>query len=143
MIIKESDSHKTAFSSHHGLYQFTRMPFGFRNSLASFQRAIDIILSSVHFKSVIVHLDDVIVFKAGSTNTSTTWKQYSRSCKTPAWKELFLAPKTIDAVQKMSPQTKIQLRSFLGLCNVYLLFVKHFASIAALLNDRLKKSEND
>lgn len=62
MMIKESDRHKTAFSSHHGLYQFTRMTFGLRNTPESFQRAIDIIVSSVRFKSVVMYLDEIIVF---------------------------------------------------------------------------------
>lgn len=58
--------------------------------------------------------------------------------------ELFVAPKTIDAVQKMSPpQTKTQLRSFLGLCNVYRRFTKDFASIEEPLNKQLKKYENE
>ncbi len=37
------------------------------------------------------------------------------------------------------PKTQTQVRSFLGLCNVYRRFVKGFAKVAAPLNDLLKK----
>ena len=39
------------------------------------------------------------------------------------------------------PQTQTQLRSFLGLCNVYRRFVPHYAKIAHPLNQLLKKGQ--
>jgi len=36
---------KTAFVCHEGAYEYERMPFGLTNALATFQRALDIILS--------------------------------------------------------------------------------------------------
>lgn len=62
MLIKEYDRHKTPVFSHHGLYQFKRMPFSLRISSALLQRAIATILSSVRLKAVRVYLDEVIVF---------------------------------------------------------------------------------
>ena len=38
------------------------MPFGLRNALAKFQRALDIILSGVRWKMCLVYLNDVILF---------------------------------------------------------------------------------
>ena len=38
------------------------MPFGLRNAPATFQRALDIILSGVRWQSCLIYLDDVIVF---------------------------------------------------------------------------------
>jgi hypothetical protein len=40
------------------------------------------------------------------------------------------------------PSTQTELRSFLGLCNVYRRFVKGFAKIAALLNSLLRKCDS-
>ena len=45
-----------------GLFRYLRMPFGLRNALALFQRALDITLCSVRWQTCIIYLDDVIVF---------------------------------------------------------------------------------
>ena len=60
--IAKGDQEKTTFTCHAGSYRFLRMPFGLRNAPATFQRAMDIILSGVRWKSCIVYLDDVIIF---------------------------------------------------------------------------------
>lgn len=61
-MIKEYYRHKTALLSNKVPHQFARMPFGLSNAAISFQRAIGIILSSVQFKPVMVHLEEFIVF---------------------------------------------------------------------------------
>jgi len=38
------------------------MPFGLKNAPATFQRALDIILSGVKWQSCLVYLDDVIIY---------------------------------------------------------------------------------
>jgi Reverse transcriptase (RNA-dependent DNA polymerase) len=58
------DMDKTAFTSHHGLYRFTRLPFGLRNAPGFFQRTVDIILAGVKLKTCLVYLDDIIVFSS-------------------------------------------------------------------------------
>jgi Reverse transcriptase (RNA-dependent DNA polymerase) len=45
--VNETDSEKMAFTCHKGLYQFKRMPFGLMTAPATFQGAIDVVLSSV------------------------------------------------------------------------------------------------
>ena len=47
---------------HKGAYQYKRMPFGLTNASATFQRALDIILSAVKWQSYLIYLDDVIVY---------------------------------------------------------------------------------
>jgi Reverse transcriptase (RNA-dependent DNA polymerase) len=56
------DRDKTTFTSNYGLYQFRRLPFGLRNAPATFQRAIDVILSGVKWTTCLVYLDDVIIY---------------------------------------------------------------------------------
>jgi Reverse transcriptase (RNA-dependent DNA polymerase) len=60
--VSQEDRDKTTFSCHVGMYRFLRMPFGLLNAPATFQRAMDIILSEVRWESVIVYLDDIIIF---------------------------------------------------------------------------------
>ncbi len=55
---------------------------------------------------------------------------------------LALAEKNTRALQEAKhPQNQTELRSFLGLCNVYRRFVPRFASLAAPLNELLKKHQ--
>jgi Reverse transcriptase (RNA-dependent DNA polymerase) len=60
--VNEDDREKTAFTCHQGLYQFKRMRFGLMTAPATFQRAIDVILSSVSFQCALTYLDDFVVY---------------------------------------------------------------------------------
>ena len=56
------DRHKTAFSTPFGLFEFRRMPFGLCNSPASFQRLMQQIFSDTVFQTLLVYLDDIVVY---------------------------------------------------------------------------------
>ncbi|XP_069800966.1 uncharacterized protein [Dendropsophus ebraccatus] len=56
------DREKTAFTTPMGLYEFTSMPFGLCNAPATFQRLMERCLGHVNFQSVLLYLDDVIVY---------------------------------------------------------------------------------
>ena len=60
--VAPSDREKTAFVCHAGLYQYMRMPLGLTNAPATFQRTLDIVLSSFKWRSCLVYLDDVVLF---------------------------------------------------------------------------------
>ena len=165
MPIPWSDRDKTAFSSHSGLYRFSRMPFGLTNSPATFQRAMDILLSPFRWKWRLLYLDDIIIF-------SKSWQEHIvhvdeilsvlekagvklklRKCECFVEKIKYLghvvrpgllevdAARTAALEQVRYPQTQTQLRSFLGLCNVHRRFVPHYAKIAHPLNQLLKKGQ--
>ena len=60
--IAPEDRDKTTFTTHLGTFRHLRMPFGLRNAPATFQRALDIILSGVRWQTCLIYLDDVIIF---------------------------------------------------------------------------------
>ena len=59
--VAEEDKHLTAFTCHTGAWQCVRLPFGLCNAPATFQRAMDMILAGVKWKTCLVYLDDVVV----------------------------------------------------------------------------------
>ncbi|CDF38259.1 unnamed protein product [Chondrus crispus] len=90
------------------------MPFGLKGAPATFQRALDIILSGVRWQICLVYLDDASV-----------------------------ADTAADAFKTFTfPRTLTQVRSFLGACNVYRRFVKGFAKIARPLTDMTRKDSD-
>jgi len=54
--ISVKDKEKTAFRTHHSLFQFLRIPFGFRNGLAIFQWVMQNILSSFVWIFTLVYI---------------------------------------------------------------------------------------
>lgn len=63
--IKETDRPKTAFVTHRGLYEFTRMPFGVCNGPSTFQRLMAIVLKGLLGDRCLCYLDDIILFSDG------------------------------------------------------------------------------
>ena len=52
----------TAFHFEGQTYQFTRVPFGFRNSLASFIRVLQLVIGSDSAGCVLKYVEDIIVY---------------------------------------------------------------------------------
>ncbi|KAK7933216.1 hypothetical protein WMY93_004112 [Mugilogobius chulae] len=59
-----SDREKTAFTTPLGLYEFERMPFGLCNAPATFQRLMQQCLNGQIAESLLVYLDDIIIYSA-------------------------------------------------------------------------------
>jgi len=62
----KEDQEKTAFTTHCGIYHWFSMPLGLTNAPATFQRALDIILSGLKWQICLVYLHDVIIFSANA-----------------------------------------------------------------------------
>lgn len=57
-----ADSHKTAFTTPFGHYEFKRMPFGLKKAPATFQRLMDLVLTGLQGEELFVYMDDIVVY---------------------------------------------------------------------------------
>lgn len=161
--MRKEDQKKTALTSHYGIFEWTTMPFGLTNAPATFQRALNIILSGLKWQICLVYLDDVIIFsssaeqhikdvdqvlkrlrEAGVTLNLEKCKWFTLEVEylghtiTPG--ELHVLNKNTGALRVANfPTTKTQMNSFLGMCNVYRRFVQDFTKRARRLNALTKK----
>ena len=161
--IAKDDQDKTTFTCHSGSFKWRRLPFGLRNAPATFQRAMDIILSGVRWKFCLVYLDDIIVFSATRedhlSHLRSIFKLLREAGATLRLKKceffktqvrylghmilpgkLKILQKNLDAIERAKPpKTKTQVRSFLGMCNMYRRFIAAYARIAHPLFQKTKK----
>ena len=160
--VREEDRSKTTFMTPFGLYQFTRMPFGFQGAPATFQRMVDRLLNrlSEFAKS---YIDDIIIF-------SNSWEEHCEHLKTVLGRieEAGLTAKPRKCQLGMSeclylghiigsgkvkpekakiqaildfqvPVTKKDVRSFFGISGYYRRFIQDYSTIAAPLTDLTQK----
>jgi len=57
--LSEKSKEKSAFITQDGLYEFNVMPFGLHNAPATFQRAMHEIFRGLHWKFILIYLDDI------------------------------------------------------------------------------------
>jgi len=145
---------KTTFVCHEGAYRYIRLPFGLSTAPATFQRAIDMILGGLKWKSCLVYLDDIIFFSQSAGEHVEHLREVftalrgagvslkAKKCHLFQKEVEYLGPivgqgelkvqdKNIRGLNEASPpRCKKDLRSFLGMCNVYRRFVKDNAQVA-------------
>ena len=59
--LREKDRHKSAFTTHLGLYEFLRLPFGLKTSGNAFQRILNTVFAKYHYQWLIIYVDDLIL----------------------------------------------------------------------------------
>ena len=163
--LSEEEKDKTTFTSDMGLYRFLRIPFGLKNAPATFQRAVNIILSRVKWQYALVYIDDVIIYsnsiekhfehvhhvlsllrQAGITLRLQKYNFFTESVDylghTIHPGRLQVARNNLKALREpKAPTNQTEIRSFLGMCNVYRRFIPNFARIANPLNRKLHNGQ--
>lgn len=164
--VNSADREKTAFTSPLGLFQFKTMPFGLSGAPATFQRLMDQVLRGTESYAG-VYLDDIIVYgdtwKEHLENIRKVLRKIQKAELTIKLKKcnfgmaectylghriggggVLPVESKVKAIQEMPiPQTKKQVRSFLGMIGYYRRFIPHFATKAEQLTNLTKKGESE
>ncbi len=162
--VAPEDQEKTAFVTPDGLWEFLRLPFGVSRGPATFQRAIEIVLSGLTYDTCLCYFDDIIIPSNSIQQQCerlnavlSRFRQHNlrvkaSKCQFGAAKVLFLGhivsgqgvhtdPKKIQAVSDLKEPINVeQVRSFLGLAGYYRRFIPNFAAVSAPLVHLTKKS---
>lgn len=80
VLVAELDRLKTTFRTKWGTFAYKRMPFGLVNAGATFQRAMDMAFHGIIGHSIVVYLDDVIVFSRKQLDRIRHLKKIFEQC---------------------------------------------------------------
>lgn len=158
ILVRAEDRPKTAFVTPFGHYQNARCPMGLSNSPATFQRFMEHVFSYQIFVTLLVYLDDLLVF-AQSVDEHLDRLEGMLKLLREHWLKLkpskchilepqvrYLGfvisqegiktdPEKIRAVQEWpTPCTVKEVRRFVAFCSFYRRFVENFARVAAPLH---------
>lgn len=158
------DIAKTAFSTPFSHYEFTRIPFGLKNSPNTFQRLMNTVLSGLQGLQCFVYLDDIVIYASSISEHSIKLKAvFDRlknnnlllqldKCEFMRQEVVYLGhvisekgvspnPEKTKAISTYpTPKNVKQIKQFLGLVGYYRRFIKDFSKIAKPLTSLLKKN---
>ena len=160
--LEEKDREKTAFSIPHGKFEFNVMTFGLKNAGATYQRMMDITLSGLPPDRVLAYLDDIVIFSrsfeehkrivdmvlekleaAGITLRPEKCVFGSNEVNYLGYymNEEGIRPQKalVEAIQNFTrPESKKEVRRFLGTAGFYRDFIRNFADISTPLRNLTK-----
>lgn len=148
------DQDKTTFTCHEGTLRYIRLPFGLTNAPAIVHRAIGMILFGFKWKTCLAYLDNIILFFKNAEehlkHLEEVFEILSKAGVSLKPSKCFLfhdevqylglvvgkgqlrvdEKRLVGLRQAQTPKTKKDLRSILGMCNVFWRFFKDYAKVA-------------
>ena len=161
--MREGDEWKTAFRTRYGLYEYVVMPFGLTNAPATFQALMNDIFRDLLDVTVIIYLDDIMVFSETPEDHVAHVKEvlrrlrehrlYSKLSKcefhrsTVEFLGFVITPEGVEMdkskVQSIldwkRPGSLKEIQSFLGFANFYRRFIPNFSTVVSPLTKLLRK----
>ena len=165
--IEESSKHKTAFHAPYcnpSQWEYNYMPFGLVRAPRTFQRLMDRVIQGLEYEMALCYIDDIIIFASSLDQCmdrlvtifdrlrSANLKLKAKKCILFSRQVKFLGhviseegittdpDKVQSVVDWHPPRTTRQVRSFVGMVNYYNRFIKDYATIAAPLQELMKKN---
>ena len=162
--IREGDQEKTAFITHLGLFEFTKVAFGLCNAPSAFVTLMNAALGDIQYKYVLAYLDDLIIhsktLEEHIVHLQEVFKRLEAAglmlkpskCRylcpvLPFLGHIISAdgvrvcPDKVAAIANLEPPETVKLvRGFIGMCSYYRKFIPNMAEIAKPLVRLTKKS---
>jgi len=151
VFLDEASEPKTAFTTYGGNYQYKRLCFGLQGAPATFQTLMSKVLRNILFSYALCYVDDVLCMSSSReqhlehlTEIFDRFRQAHlrlnlSKCKFALPEVVYLGhvlskegvacdPSKLETINSFpTPKNAQQLRSFVGICNYYRHFIRHFS----------------
>ena len=165
--VKPSDVEKTAFVTHVGLFEMSKMPFGLCNAPSTYQRLMAGVLRGLIGRICLAYLDDVIVFSKKRTShiadlsavldriRAAGLKLKPSKCALFREQVLYLGhvisaagvspdPEKLRVLREWRAPSKVrEMQSFLGFINFYAEYLADATELTAQLYDLTSERKGD
>jgi len=149
---------KAAFITYDGLWKWKVLPFGLMSTLATFKQLMEQVFSGLHWKTLFIYLDDIIVISPEFTShvnrlrelfdrlRAAGLKLKPSKCALLQWEVTYLGhvvgrdgvatnPEKVQAVKEWTvPRHLPELMAFLGLVGYYRQYIPGLAGVTQPLN---------
>ncbi len=161
IVLIAKDRKKTTFHGSKKLWEWIMMPFGLKNALVFFQRIMDQVLKGADFLKC--YIEDILVHSKGLLQHlahleelfkrlhEVNMKIHPKKCEFVVTSIVYLRhrilpngimvhwAKVVAILEMPNPTYVHTLRSFIGLCNYYRIYIQDFSIIVHPLYALLKK----